>query len=78
MKWVRTLLNAGVNPATNETIIPREAYDVITTAHSIVSPKPSQSWFSAESYGLAWFIKSYQGHNVSPLTRLEKSSTEFM
>lgn len=30
MRWVRTLLNAGVGPVTNETIIPREAYDTIT------------------------------------------------
>lgn len=64
MKWIQVLLNHGVDPVTNRTILPRATYDMVTASHSIVSPAPSQSWFSPETYGLGWFVKSYQGHNV--------------
>ncbi|GJE94211.1 beta-lactamase/transpeptidase-like protein [Phanerochaete sordida] len=63
-KWLRTLLNAGLDPVTNKTIIPREAFDTMTASHSLAMTKPAASWFSVLTYGMGWKIMSYQGHNI--------------
>ncbi|GJE94200.1 beta-lactamase/transpeptidase-like protein [Phanerochaete sordida] len=63
-KWVRMLLNAGVDPVTNKTIIPREALDTITASHALVLTRPTASWFSVVTYGMGWSMMSYQGHNI--------------
>jgi len=66
--WVRMLLNGGVDPNTNATIISPAEFDVITSGHSIVSPAVSetrgQPGFSTELYGLGWTTFSYAGHNI--------------
>ncbi|GJE94198.1 beta-lactamase/transpeptidase-like protein [Phanerochaete sordida] len=63
-KWTQMLLNWGADPVTNHTIVPREAFDTMTRSHSIVSSRPESSWFSTETYGIGWIMKSYQGHNL--------------
>ena len=58
------MLNAGVNPSTNTTVIPRAAFDAVTTAHAVSvgkSPSPDES---IEGYGMGWFRQSYLGREV--------------
>jgi CubicO group peptidase (beta-lactamase class C family) len=62
--WVRTILNGGIDPDTNVTIIPSAQFDVITSAHSIVSPNVSAET-STLLYGLGWFGITLIGHDVS-------------
>jgi hypothetical protein len=57
-------LNGGIDPNTNLTIIPSAEFDVITSAHSIVSPSDSVQT-STEVYGLGWARLSCLGHDVS-------------
>lgn len=64
-KWVTVLLNAGVEPVSNTTIIPRSVFDEMTTAHSVVygsSPAPDSSLIG---YGMGWDRWSYRGHEVT-------------
>ncbi|EPS99304.1 hypothetical protein FOMPIDRAFT_1164237 [Fomitopsis schrenkii] len=63
-KWLAVLLNNGVDPASNKTIIPRSAFEEITTAHSVMQGKPSFPEMSIWGYGLGWWRFSYQGHNI--------------
>jgi hypothetical protein len=58
------ILNGGIDPSTNTTIIPSAEFDVITSAHSIASPSTSAQ-SSTEVYGLGWARLSYIGHDVS-------------
>jgi hypothetical protein len=58
------ILNGGVDPDTNVTIIPSAEFEVITSAHSIVSPDASAQ-SSTLVYGLGWLRISYIGHDVS-------------
>jgi CubicO group peptidase (beta-lactamase class C family) len=62
--WVKTILNGGIDPDTNVTIIPSAQFDVITSAHSIVSPNVSAET-STLVYGLGWFRTTLIGHDVS-------------
>lgn len=57
-------MNGGINPDTNVTIIPSTQFDVITSAHSIVSPNVSAE-SSTNLYGLGWFRATLLGHDVS-------------
>jgi hypothetical protein len=60
------LLNGGIDPNTNTTIIPSSEFDVITSAHSIVSPNGgATAQTSTEVYGLGWGRFSFLGHDVS-------------
>ncbi|KAI0063207.1 beta-lactamase/transpeptidase-like protein [Artomyces pyxidatus] len=64
-KWVRMLLNKGVDPRTNKTILPRSAFDTIVSAHSVVSGKPSGSpGSSIVGYGLGWARTTLVGHDI--------------
>jgi hypothetical protein len=58
------ILNGGVDPNSNVTIIPPAQFEVITAAHSIVIPDASAQ-ISTEVYGLGWGRLSYLGHDVS-------------
>jgi len=57
------MLNGGVDPDTNVTIIPPEQFDVITQGHSIADPSASDQ-MSTEVYGLGWLRFSYAGLDV--------------
>jgi hypothetical protein len=61
---VLLLLNEGVHPKTNETIIPHSAFKEATTAHAIVFGRPDQPHLSIHGYGMGWGLQSYQGHEV--------------
>lgn len=62
------LLNGGVDPYTNKTVIPRWILDAITTARTIVAGNttapPQIPSRSIIGYGLGWARLSYQGHDV--------------
>jgi len=58
------MLNGGVDPDTNVTIISLEQFDVITQGHSIANPSANDQ-VSTALYGLGWLRFSYVGHDVS-------------
>ena len=58
------ILNGGVDPVTNVTIIPPAELEIITDAHSIVIPG-ADAQSSTYVYGLGWGRGSYLGHDVS-------------
>ncbi|KAI0087730.1 beta-lactamase/transpeptidase-like protein [Irpex rosettiformis] len=62
-RWVQMLLNGGIDPATNKTILTASTMEAVTSAHSIVSQAPFPE-FSLVGYGLGWFRYSYQGHEI--------------
>jgi hypothetical protein len=67
--WVRTILNHGIDPVTNVTIISSTQFDVITSAHSISSPNQGPNVSAEEAstllYGLGWFRFTLIGYDVS-------------
>lgn len=63
------MLNSGIDPVTNKTIIPRLAFEEVTTAHSLVDGRSSQPYFSLKGYCMGWGRKSYQGHEVCSRSR---------
>lgn len=63
------LLNEGIHPTTNVTIIPHSAFEMVTTVHTIMQGRAAQPYFSIDGYGMGWHRKSYQGHEVSNSTR---------
>ena len=64
MKWVRMLVNKGIDPINNNTIIPRSVYDEVTAAHTITAGRAPEPYFAVEGYGMGWWRRSYQGHEV--------------
>ncbi|RPD57950.1 beta-lactamase/transpeptidase-like protein [Lentinus tigrinus ALCF2SS1-6] len=62
-KWLAVLLNEGVDPSTNTTIIPLAAFAEMTAARTIVSGVPAGD-LSIMGYGMGWFRMSYRGHDV--------------
>jgi hypothetical protein len=67
-KWVAMLLNKGVNPYTNETIVPSSVIDATTSAYSIIDGKASRQDTSLVGYGMGWGRLSYRGHEVGLFT----------
>lgn len=63
------LLNEGIDPTTNTTIIPRSAFEMVTTVHMIMQGRAAQPYFSIDGYGMGWNRKSYQGHEASDSSR---------
>ncbi|KAI0320012.1 beta-lactamase/transpeptidase-like protein [Amylostereum chailletii] len=64
-KWLQVLLNEGMDPRSNQTLIPSSAFAEITTAHTIISGGHSSiPGFSIRGYGLGWDRYSYAGHDV--------------
>jgi len=64
-KWVKALLNFGIDTATNATIIPRSVFDEITTAHAIIEGMPAVPSQSISGYGMGWGQLSLEGRDVS-------------
>ncbi|TFY81752.1 hypothetical protein EWM64_g2261, partial [Hericium alpestre] len=62
-KWVRTLMNGGVDPRTNKTIIPPSAFAAVTSAQAIISGTGDGNE-SISGYGMGWMRSSYLGHDV--------------
>ncbi|THH28090.1 hypothetical protein EUX98_g6096, partial [Antrodiella citrinella] len=63
-KWLAMLLNNGVDPYTNNTIISRFAFNDVTTAHFIVDGKPTSPHSSIVGYGMGWEQYSYRGYEM--------------
>ncbi|KAF8128763.1 beta-lactamase/transpeptidase-like protein [Mycena galopus ATCC 62051] len=61
--WVKMLLNSGVDPRTNDTIIPRTTFDLATSAISVEANRGS-NLTSIAGYGLGWGRLSYRGHEL--------------
>ncbi|KAJ6510503.1 beta-lactamase/transpeptidase-like protein [Mycena sanguinolenta] len=61
VNWVKMLLNFGVDPETNKTIIPQTTFDLATSAISIAVNK-GPTLTSIMGYGLGWARLSYCGH----------------
>ncbi|KAF8147799.1 beta-lactamase/transpeptidase-like protein [Mycena galopus ATCC 62051] len=61
--WVKMLLNSGVDPRTNDTIISRTTFDLATSAISVAINKGS-NLISIAGYGLGWGRLSYRGHEL--------------
>ncbi|KAI0296713.1 beta-lactamase/transpeptidase-like protein [Russula brevipes] len=81
--WVRTIMNGGINPDTNVTIIPPKQFKIITSPHSIITPDLIPP-LSTLVYGLGWILVSADGEDfllhdggapgVSSLTIIARSS----
>ncbi|KAF7361230.1 Beta-lactamase domain-containing protein [Mycena sanguinolenta] len=63
VNWVKMLLNSGVDPQTNKTIIPRTTFDLATSAISVAVHKGS-ALTSIMGYGLGWIRLAYRGHEL--------------
>lgn len=61
-KWLKLQLNQGVDPATNNTIIPRWVFEEITAPHFIMSTGANSE--RVVGYGAGWWQSSLQGHEV--------------
>ncbi|KAL1945494.1 hypothetical protein VTO73DRAFT_2345 [Trametes versicolor] len=62
-KWLATLLNGGVDPRTNITIVPASVLANMTTSRAIESGVPALD-ISIVGYGMGWFRQSYKGHDA--------------
>ena len=58
------LLNGGVDPQTNMTIVPAATLANMTTARGIENGAPAGD-VSIVGYGMGWYRMSYKGHDVS-------------
>jgi len=63
-KWIAMLLNRGVDPCTNTTIIPLSIFEETTMAHCITEGTGTDSNTSIEGYGMGWTRMSYKGHEI--------------
>ncbi|KAF7328950.1 Beta-lactamase domain-containing protein [Mycena venus] len=63
VKWIKMLLNSGVDGRTNDTILPATTFDLATSAISVALNKGS-NLSSIAGYGLGWGRQSYRGHEL--------------
>ncbi|KAH9038943.1 beta-lactamase/transpeptidase-like protein [Lactarius pseudohatsudake] len=61
--WVKLFLNNGVDLDTNATIIPRGAFETMTSAHQIFFGYPTEMSATIVGYGLGWMRSSVAGHD---------------
>ncbi|TDL29087.1 beta-lactamase/transpeptidase-like protein [Rickenella mellea] len=64
IKWLKMLLKSGVDPVTSNSVIPRSAFEAVTTAYAIMNGKGPTPEISINGYGMGWWRYSYQGHEV--------------
>ncbi|KAI9067465.1 beta-lactamase/transpeptidase-like protein [Trametes sanguinea] len=62
-KWLATLLNQGVDPRTNKTIVPASTFANMTTARAIQNGLSSPDT-SITGYGMGWFRMTHKGRDV--------------
>ncbi|EIN06837.1 beta-lactamase/transpeptidase-like protein [Punctularia strigosozonata HHB-11173 SS5] len=60
-RWVRMWLHQGVDPVTNETVLPKSVYDVAIAPASIVRGLPGFIQVPIMNYGLGWIRNSLEG-----------------
>jgi len=63
-KWAGALLNSGINPRTNQTVIPLAAFNEVTAAQAVAFGVPPNADNSIVGYGMGWVQYSLFGHNV--------------
>ncbi|KAI0042675.1 beta-lactamase/transpeptidase-like protein [Auriscalpium vulgare] len=63
-KWVHTVLNGGVDPRSNFTVVPPSAFEKITTAHSVMIGGPTSHLYGFLGYGLGWMRSTSAGHDM--------------
>ncbi|KAI0742294.1 beta-lactamase/transpeptidase-like protein [Daedaleopsis nitida] len=63
-KWAATILNGGVDPVTNKTIIPARLLAETTAARVVETGTTPDPAMSIIGYGLGWERKSFFGHNI--------------
>lgn len=59
-KYTLMLLNGGVNPVTNQTIIPEKTFKEITMAHAVTGTSDG----GVSAYGEGWWRSTYRGRDV--------------
>lgn len=64
-KWAAMMLNEGVDPVSNTTIIPMAAYKIITTASSVVFGAGKDKLTTIVGYGMGWRRTAYRGNEVN-------------
>lgn len=64
VKWIKMLIDGGVNSVTNTTVVPKSVLDMTTTAHTVVTGRAKYPELSATGYAMGWSRFSYQGHEV--------------
>ena len=70
------LLNRGVDPNTNQTIVPSAVFAEMTAAHSIMYGAPRDVFTSIGGYGMGWMRGSFQGHDVRGLVLAPKRQAD--
>ena len=58
------LINGGVDPYSNRTVIPSPVLREITTAYTIMLGAPPQEYFSLVGYSTGWSRLALRGHDV--------------
>ena len=69
------LLNSGYNSRTNTTVIPKAAFDHITSAQVVASGLPNlagdgMARDGVSGYGAGWIRETFLGRDVSPDPRI--------
>ncbi|KAI0632700.1 beta-lactamase/transpeptidase-like protein [Trametes polyzona] len=60
VKWLAIWLNKGVHPVSGDVIIPKHTYEEVTTAHNVVSGRPTPDFrVGVTGYGAGWQRGTY-------------------
>ena len=70
------LINGGVNPHTNETVVPKSVIEAVTAAYSIEVGYGLSPDESIVGYGMGWSRSTYKGHEVCIISDYALTSAE--
>lgn len=62
--WLKILINSGVHPDSNTTVLPFDTFTTTTTASAIVQGFSQSPPYSLVGYGMGWIRFSYKGHEI--------------
>ncbi|KAM5537317.1 hypothetical protein V8D89_009047 [Ganoderma adspersum] len=54
VKWLSVWLNEGVDPVSGQTVFPKDVYNAVTTAQTIIKGRPFAIYDSLSGYGMGW------------------------
>ncbi|EIN06834.1 beta-lactamase/transpeptidase-like protein [Punctularia strigosozonata HHB-11173 SS5] len=63
-RWLRMLMNEGVDPDTNVVVIPKSAFAAATTASAIIDGYTKSNDLSIQGYGMGWLRHHYMGRDL--------------
>ncbi|OCH90097.1 beta-lactamase/transpeptidase-like protein [Obba rivulosa] len=63
-RWVATLINGGINPWTNTSVIPESVVQETTTSITITTGRAPAPELSLLGYAMAWHRSTYRGHEI--------------